>query len=169
MSLGTSLLTEFDQEMATTRRLLERVPGGKGEWKPHPKSFSCSPPWATVRKNRDTARGLRQQCARSPGGAGVVRDRGLRSAVVARARSDGVVQRAAWRGHLDPYQPSHPSSGTGHRLPAPDRRPASLHLRSHCGRAALSRVDNRHLDGLPPGPKAQAEVGTNKSRRGFRG
>ena len=33
-------LAEFDQEMTTTRRLLERVPDGKGEWKPHPKSFS---------------------------------------------------------------------------------------------------------------------------------
>lgn len=32
-------LAEFDHEMATTRRLLERVPDGKGDWKPHPKSF----------------------------------------------------------------------------------------------------------------------------------
>ena len=33
-------LPEFDQEMATTRRLLERVPGDKATWKPHPKSFA---------------------------------------------------------------------------------------------------------------------------------
>lgn len=39
MSIGQSLLPEFDQEMATTRRLLERVPDDKGTWKPHPKSF----------------------------------------------------------------------------------------------------------------------------------
>ncbi len=32
-------LDEFDQEMATTRRLLERVPDDKGPWKPHEKSF----------------------------------------------------------------------------------------------------------------------------------
>lgn len=32
-------LQEFDQEMATTRRLLERVPSEKGSWKPHEKSF----------------------------------------------------------------------------------------------------------------------------------
>jgi uncharacterized damage-inducible protein DinB len=32
-------LDEFDQEMATTRRLLERVPDDKGTWKPHAKSF----------------------------------------------------------------------------------------------------------------------------------
>lgn len=31
---------EFDQEMAATRRLLERVPSDKAEWKPHPKSFA---------------------------------------------------------------------------------------------------------------------------------
>src|SRR5437867_11195 len=40
MSIGKSLLSEFDQEMATTRRLLERVPSDKGTWKPHPKSFA---------------------------------------------------------------------------------------------------------------------------------
>jgi uncharacterized damage-inducible protein DinB len=40
MSLAQTLLPEFDQEMATTRRLLERVPGDKGQWKPHPKSFA---------------------------------------------------------------------------------------------------------------------------------
>jgi uncharacterized damage-inducible protein DinB len=39
MSIADSLLPEFDQEMATTRRLLERVPSDKGAWKPHPKSF----------------------------------------------------------------------------------------------------------------------------------
>ena len=33
-------LKEFDQEMASTRRLLERVPSEKGAWKPHEKSFS---------------------------------------------------------------------------------------------------------------------------------
>jgi uncharacterized damage-inducible protein DinB len=40
MSIGQSLLPEFDQEMAVTRRLLERVPGDRADWKPHPKSFS---------------------------------------------------------------------------------------------------------------------------------
>jgi uncharacterized damage-inducible protein DinB len=32
-------LPEFDQEMRTTRRLLERVPEGHGTWKPHERSF----------------------------------------------------------------------------------------------------------------------------------
>lgn len=42
MSIAESLLPEFDQEMATTRRLLERVPTDKGQWKPHQKSFSLA-------------------------------------------------------------------------------------------------------------------------------
>jgi uncharacterized damage-inducible protein DinB len=40
MSIAETLLPEFDREMASTRRLLERVPGEKGKWKPHPKSFA---------------------------------------------------------------------------------------------------------------------------------
>ena len=40
MSIADTLLPEFDQEMATTRKVLERVPTDKGTWKPHPKSFS---------------------------------------------------------------------------------------------------------------------------------
>jgi len=42
MTIGESMLPEFDSEMATTRRVLERVPSDKGEWKPHPKSFSIA-------------------------------------------------------------------------------------------------------------------------------
>lgn len=33
-------LKEFDQEIASTRRLLERVPDSKRTWKPHEKSFA---------------------------------------------------------------------------------------------------------------------------------
>jgi uncharacterized damage-inducible protein DinB len=40
MTIAQSLLPEFDQEMATTRRVLERVPEQDGQWKPHPKSFA---------------------------------------------------------------------------------------------------------------------------------
>jgi uncharacterized damage-inducible protein DinB len=40
MPIAETLLPEFDIEMATTRRVLERVPSDKGEWKPHPKSFA---------------------------------------------------------------------------------------------------------------------------------
>ena len=40
MPIADTILPEFDQEMATTRRVIERVPTEKGTWKPHPKSFS---------------------------------------------------------------------------------------------------------------------------------
>lgn len=40
MSRSETLLPEFDHEMATTRRLIERVPSDKAKWKPHEKSFS---------------------------------------------------------------------------------------------------------------------------------
>lgn len=39
MSVPAFPVSEFEQEMATTRRLLERVPEERGEWKPHEKSF----------------------------------------------------------------------------------------------------------------------------------
>ena len=42
MPLSDRLVPEFTQEMATTRRLLERVPDDKGDWKPHEKSFSLA-------------------------------------------------------------------------------------------------------------------------------
>ena len=40
MRLSETLLPELDQEMATTRRLLERVPDDHTGWKPHDKSMS---------------------------------------------------------------------------------------------------------------------------------
>ena len=39
MSFADTLLPEFDQEMANTRKAIARVPTDKGAWKPHPKSF----------------------------------------------------------------------------------------------------------------------------------
>ena len=42
MPLSQMLLPEFDQEMATTRKILERVPEGRGDWKPHEKSMTLA-------------------------------------------------------------------------------------------------------------------------------
>lgn len=39
-SLTDRLLAEFESEAAITRRVLERVPEGKNDWKPHEKSMS---------------------------------------------------------------------------------------------------------------------------------
>jgi uncharacterized damage-inducible protein DinB len=40
MALIDTLLPEFDHEMAVTRALLDRLPDGVFDWKPHPKSMS---------------------------------------------------------------------------------------------------------------------------------
>ena len=40
MSYAETLLPEFDQEMANTRKVLERIPDDKLDWKPHPKSHT---------------------------------------------------------------------------------------------------------------------------------
>jgi uncharacterized damage-inducible protein DinB len=40
MGLSQSLLPEFDHEMANTRKVLERVPENRGDFRPHPKSMA---------------------------------------------------------------------------------------------------------------------------------
>jgi uncharacterized damage-inducible protein DinB len=40
MPMNAALLPEFDQEMANTRKVLERVPDDRLDWRPHPKSFT---------------------------------------------------------------------------------------------------------------------------------
>lgn len=40
MSIAQSLLPEFDQEIATTRRVLERVPAERADWRPHERSWT---------------------------------------------------------------------------------------------------------------------------------
>jgi uncharacterized damage-inducible protein DinB len=40
MAIKDALLPEYDHELATTRRLLERVPEAEFDWKPHPKSMT---------------------------------------------------------------------------------------------------------------------------------
>ena len=39
MPISQALLPEFDQEMQNTRKLLERVPEGRNNYKPHQKSM----------------------------------------------------------------------------------------------------------------------------------
>jgi uncharacterized damage-inducible protein DinB len=40
MSISHTILPEFDQEMSTTRKILERVPEGRSDWRPHPRSMT---------------------------------------------------------------------------------------------------------------------------------
>jgi uncharacterized damage-inducible protein DinB len=63
MTLSEGLLPEFDQEMASTRKTLERVPEGQFGWKPHEKSMTLgrlashvaeSPGWAATTIETDS-------------------------------------------------------------------------------------------------------------------
>jgi uncharacterized damage-inducible protein DinB len=63
MSLSDSLLPEFDQEMASTRKTLERIPDDKFDWKPHEKSTTLGglathlgniPSWAMYTLKQDS-------------------------------------------------------------------------------------------------------------------
>lgn len=63
MAIAEMLLPEFDQEMANTRKLLERLPETISDWKPHEKSMRFDrlashvaelPGWAVETINRDS-------------------------------------------------------------------------------------------------------------------
>jgi uncharacterized damage-inducible protein DinB len=63
MSISASLLPEFDQEMANTRKALERIPDDKFDWKPHEKSWAMGglathlanlPIWTVYTINQDS-------------------------------------------------------------------------------------------------------------------
>jgi len=60
MTIGQSMLPEFDQEMQNTRKTLERIPDEKWNWKPHEKSGTLGwlaghvgtvPEWITMTIN----------------------------------------------------------------------------------------------------------------------
>ena len=62
MTIAQSLLTEFDQEMAKTRSILEIVPADRNDWQPHKKSMTIErlalhladlPSWAGMTLNVD--------------------------------------------------------------------------------------------------------------------
>lgn len=42
MRIADLLLPEYDAEIATTRKVLERVPDDRAEWKPHEKAFKMA-------------------------------------------------------------------------------------------------------------------------------
>ena len=46
MPMNQGFLAEWDQEMGSTRKTLERVPDAKWDWKPHTKSGTMG--WLTL-------------------------------------------------------------------------------------------------------------------------
>ena len=62
MTIAETLLPEFDREMGGPRRLLERLPDGRFDWQPHPRSMSLGrlaehlaelPGWGTTMIQKD--------------------------------------------------------------------------------------------------------------------
>lgn len=62
MTIGQTMLGEFDEEMKNTRKVLERVPDEKWNWKPHEKSGTVGwlaghvatvPEWITMTINTE--------------------------------------------------------------------------------------------------------------------
>jgi uncharacterized damage-inducible protein DinB len=62
MPFSQTLLPEFDEEMKNTRKILECVPDGKFDYKPHPKSMTLArlathvaemPSWASITIDQD--------------------------------------------------------------------------------------------------------------------
>ena len=56
MTIAELLVPEFDQEMAATRKTLERVPDDTFGWKPHDKSFAMGALASRARASRGALR-----------------------------------------------------------------------------------------------------------------
>lgn len=104
MSIVESFLPEFDREMGTTRRLLERVPDGQFAWRPHEKSMTLGrlaehlaeiPHWCSV---TITDSGMDAAKSRPEGYQSPV----TRDAVVAMFDQNLIDARAALVGRTDP-------------------------------------------------------------------
>jgi hypothetical protein len=71
MSIASDFMTEFDEEVPATRKLIERVPLDKGAWKPHPKSSALGPLAQLVARlpgvMADIVRGVDLDLAAGPG------------------------------------------------------------------------------------------------------
>ena len=102
LMMKDGLLAEYDHEMSTTRKLLERMPDDKLTWKPHVKSMSLG--------------GLGTHLANLPQWAGtILNDTSLRSGQpAAEPRGEDVT-----RGHSGRVRREHE---TGPRLDGQDRR-----------------------------------------------
>jgi uncharacterized damage-inducible protein DinB len=115
MAIATTLLPEFDQEMAGCRRSLERVPTDRFGFRPHPKSFTLGrlanhladvPNWlvqaleSTGREFVDPEAAARMPLPAATTGAVLERfDRAVAAARSALAAASDAELEAVWTGH----------------------------------------------------------------------
>jgi|SRR6266550_4659422 len=159
MTTAETLLPEFDQEMAITRRVLERVPNDKAQWKPHPKSFalghlaqlvSWMPGWIAntlTEKELDLAKssgystektetlleGFDKNVADARAAIKVAKDSDFRRQLVIEAGRAHDFHSGARPGGPQPSESSRPSSRAVDRVSAAARYPGAVHLRAERG------------------------------------
>jgi uncharacterized damage-inducible protein DinB len=107
MKMTELFMAELDREALPTRRVLERVPEGRDDWKPHEKSMPLGylatlvarmPNWATMTIKQD------ELDLNPPGGSGSAPDVLHRRAELVEAFDTGVVEaRAALASTTDEY------------------------------------------------------------------
>jgi uncharacterized damage-inducible protein DinB len=97
-----ALLPEFDHEMTTTRKLLERLPEGKFDWKPHPKSMSLGGLATHVANIAHWGEVTLTQPEIDLGGSGVMETAKSRGDLLATFDSNVRATRAALAGKSDP-------------------------------------------------------------------
>ena len=160
MTYAETILPEFDQEMANTRKVLERIPDDKLDWQPHPKSHTIGwnanhvadiPNWLVMVLNDAVAR---YRSSRRPGlyiseakqstgdprslrperrgrAKGDHRGEGRGQLLVALAgRQSDLHHAALGRDPLDGPQPLDPSPRPSARLSPPERHPGPRHVRA---------------------------------------
>ena len=162
MALNQPLLTEWDMEMAGTRKSLERVPWDKAGWKPHPRSWSLGqlathvarlPGWAKETLDAGLARPRGRELRRAGEDRRVVRRPGcgVRAECRGRPRRDRRHGRCRVHEALEPEARRHGVIHTAQdrgaaqlrvqpRRPSP--RPAGR-LPAHAGRAGSRAVRAR--------------------------
>ena len=145
MTIGETLLPEYDHEIATTRLFLERVPAKDAAWRPHPKSYALGdlavhiaalPWWLEVTL---TTAELDVAATPAPPVFTTV------GALLASFDRNAAAGRAALgRAALLRLEPPNPPPRPARRLPAAARRAAALQLRPDGRHRGLS---GRRRDG----------------------
>ena len=139
MSIAQDFLAELNYELPATRTLLERVPDGKGTFKPHPKSSAMGHLAQLVARMpamlTRIVKGIDLDLAEGPGYSFETTETLVREfdgnvqelkSTLASAGFRADVEAAAWR------------RGRGHR--APERCPAEHHQPSRSSPCAADRV-----------------------------
>lgn len=101
MAIVDALLPEFDREIATTRKLLERLPEGRFDWKPHAKSTSLGDLAAHLANLASWGQYTVTQSELDLGGSNRMARMGSKADVLAAFDKNAAATRAALQGRSD--------------------------------------------------------------------